>query len=188
MSKNRLKTCVTEKSETKYLLDYQLSRDVYNVSKSLLEPNKCYNNTFNITSNIPSFLDSSEIKIMYCLMLRKDINMFNRHCCILYKNKIIDPTALFWSNIDTLYPLFFYYPLEVYTLDKYTEVLSENYGQVELYNLLLQKEIDMHNTLITRSYQRNYGELGEFLERVYKKDLFGGIKLYQSNHGIIKLK
>ena len=188
MCKDGFKTHIINKSATKYILDYQLSKDVYNVSKSILNPNKCYNNTFNITSNIPSFLDSSEIKIMYCLMLRKGINMFNRHCCILYKDKIVDPTALFWNNIDILYPSFIYYPIEVHTLDIYTDMLSKNHGHVELYNPLLQKEIILHNALVSEGYQRNYGELGEFLQRVYKKDLVNGIKSYQFNNGIIKVK
>ena len=61
-----------------------------------------------------------------------------------------------------------------------------NRGHIELYNELLNQEIQLHNKLVSRDYHRNFGELGEFLERVYNKDLMKGLNEYKINKGIIK--
>ena len=191
MNEDRIKTNETSKFEiSEFHINYELSRIIYDELESILERNKCYDNIFRTISNLSKFLDIvdiNEIKVAYCLILDKDINMFNRHCCLLYQDKILDPTALFWSNIDTRYSTFLYYPLGCFSIEGYSDVLHQNMSDgIELYKLLLQREIELHNYLIKEGHLRNFGELGEFLERIYSKENFiDGLKGYQEQGGII---
>lgn len=167
-----------------YKLDYKLSKELFKSNRRLFNSNECYNNIFNLIPSISSNKD--DIKVAYGFVYTAGINMFTRHCFVLYKDKIIDPTAMFWTNINTLYDTFYYYPMIEFSIENYLDILDRNKGHIKLYNELLTDEIQLHNELINLGYQRNFGELAEFLERIYKKDLIKGLNEYQINNGIIK--
>ena len=169
---------------TQYKLNYQLSKEIFGTNRDNFKPNQCYNNTFLLVSN--RNIDTNRIKIVYGFIYRKDINIFTRHCFVLHEGEIIDPTAMFWNNVDTLHDTFYYYPIIELNIEEYLNVLDKNRGRIELYNELLNQEIQLHNKLVSRDYHRNFGELGEFLERVYNKDLMKGLNEYKINNGIIK--
>ena len=167
-----------------YKLNYQISKEIFETNRDDFKPNQCYNNIFLLVSN--RNIDTNRIKIVYGFIYRKDINIFTRHCFALYDNEVIDPTAMFWINVDTLYNTFYYYPIIELNTEEYLNVLDKNRGHIELYNELLNQEIQFHNKLVSLGYNRNFGELGEFLERVYNKDLIKGLNEYKINNGIIK--
>ena len=77
---------------------------------------------------------------------------------------------MFWTNVDT----FYYHPMIEFNIENYLNVLYKNRVYIELYNELLNYDIQLHNKLINLSYHRNFGELGEFLEWVYNKHLIKG--------------
>lgn len=165
-----------------YYLDLKLSQKVYNSNKNVLEIGKCYNNIFNIITT-PELV-SRDIKIAYGFIYRKSINMFTRHCFVLLKGKIVDPTALFWS-VANVQNIVTYYPFKLYNTDEYLSALSENNRLPDLYEELLEEEIDAHNRLIKLGFTRNLLEVGEFLQRVYGKNLLEGIEEYNKNNKVI---
>lgn len=121
------------------------------------------------------------------MLYREDTNMFNRHCCILYDGMVVDPTAPLWKGIKKSFHMFRYYIVNTYTSEQYFDILDTNKGYPEFYKELLEEEIKIHNALIRENYLRNFGELGEFLERIYGRNIGKGILEYQNNRGIIKI-
>lgn len=49
---------------------------------------------------------------------------------------------------------------------------------------LLEEEIDAHNRLITEGFNRNPIEEGDFLQRIYKENLWEGIREYNKNNKV----
>lgn len=170
-----------------FRLNYELSQEIFNRNKDSIRINDCYKNVFNIIASLPTKINMEDVRIMYCMLYREDTNMFNRHCCILYQDMVIDPTAPLWKGIENSFHVFRYYVINTYNSEQYLDILDLNEGYPELFEELLEEEIKIHNALIRKNYARNFGELGEFLERVYKKNLGTGILEYQNNQGIIKI-
>lgn len=170
-----------------FRLNYELSQEVYNRNKDSININECYRNVFNVTASLPQEINMRDARIMYCMLYREDTNMFNRHCCILYQDTVIDPTAPLWKSAKNSFHMFRYYIINTYTSEQHLDILDLNNGHLEFFEELLEEEIKIHNALIRKNYARNFGELGEFLERVYKKNLGTGILEYQNNQGIIKI-
>lgn len=166
----------------KYYLDLKLSEKIYNSNKNVLEIGKCYNNIFNIITC--KELVSQDIKVCYGFVYRKDLSMFNRHCFIVLNNKVVDPTALLWS-VKNVADITIYYPFKTYSFRKYLSVLSENNRLPDLYEALLKEEIDAHNMLIQKGFNRNPLEEGEFLQRIYGKNFWEGIENYNKNNKLI---
>lgn len=165
----------------KYYLDYELSKKVYNSNKNVLEIGKCYNNIFNIITT-PELV-KQDIRICYGFIYRKSINIFSRHCFILLKGKVIDPTTLFWSEqnkADTI----IYYPFKAYTFHEYLSVLSKKVNKTDLYEELIKEEVQAHNNLVELGFDRNPMETAEFLQRVYKENLWEGIREYNKNNKV----
>lgn len=165
-----------------YYLDFKLSEKIYDSNKNVLEINKCYNNVFNIITT--KELVSQDIKVCYGFIYRKDLSMFNRHCFIILGDRVVDPTALFW-DIENVADITIYYPFKTYEFNEYLSVLSENNRLPDLYEVLLEEEIDAHNRLILKKMKRNVLEEGEFLQRVYGKNLWEGIENYNKNNKLI---
>lgn len=165
-----------------YYLDFKLSKKVYNGNKDLLEIGKCYNNIFNIITS-PELV-SRDIKVCYGFVYRSDLSMFSRHCFILSERKVVDPTVLFWSVADVK-NIATYYPFKVYNVDEYLSILNKNSGWVDLYEELLEQEIQAHNRLISKKMKRNVLEEGDFLQRIYKENLWEGIENYNKNNKLI---
>lgn len=165
----------------KFYLDLKLSQKIYNSNKNVLEIGKCYNNVFNVITCRE--LISEDIRICYGFVYRKDLSMFNRHCFIVLNNKVVDPTALLW-DIENVADVTTYYPFKTYTFTKYLSVLSENNRRADLYEVLLKEEIDAHNRLIQKGFNRNPIEEAEFLQRVYGKNLWEGIREYNKNNKV----
>lgn len=169
-----------------FRLNYRLSEEVYNRNKDSIKINECYRNVFNAIVSLPPEINTRDVRIMYCMLYREDTNMFNRHCCILYNGMVVDPTAPLWKGIKKSFHMFRYYIINIYTSEQYFDILNINKGYPEFYKELLEEEIKVHNALIEKGYLRNFGELGEFLDRVYNKDLVKGLNEYKINNGIIK--
>lgn len=163
----------------KYYLDFTLSKKIYNSNKNVLEINKCYNNIFNITTCRD--LVSKDIRVAYGFIYRSDLNMFTRHCFILLNNKAIDPTVLFW-NTKNVQDIVTYYPFKIYHMREYISTLAENNRWTDLYEGLLEEEIQAHNRLIDMNFERNILEESEFLQRVYKKNFWKGVDDYNKNN------
>lgn len=163
-------------------LDYELSKKVYNSNKNLLEIGKCYNNIFNIITC--KELVNQDIQIAYGFVYRKDINIFSRHCFIILEGRVVDPTALFWKA-ENIEDIAIYYIFKAYIFDEYLSVLSKNNRWTDLYEVLLEEEIQAHNKLIQKGFNRNVLEEGEFLQRVYGKNLWEGIENYNKNNKLI---
>lgn len=166
----------------KFYLDLELSEKIYNSNKNILEIGKCYNNVFNVITYRE--LVSEDIRIAYGFVYRKDLSMFNRHCFIVLNNKVVDPTALFWG-IENVADITTYYPFKIYSFSEYLSALSENNRRADLYEALLEEEIDAHNRLITEGFNRNLLEEGEFLQRIYGKNFWEGLKNYNKNNKLI---
>lgn len=165
-----------------YYLDLKLSQKVYNNNKDLLEIGKCYNNVFNIITCRE--IVNKDIKIAYGFIYRKSINIFSRHCFILLEDKtVIDPTTLFWKA-ENVADTIIYYPFKAYTFHEYLLVLSKKANRTDLYNELLKEEVQAHNNLTELGFTRNPMEIGEFLQRVYKENLWEGIEEYNKNNKV----
>lgn len=162
-------------------LDYELSKKVYNSNKNLLEIGKCYNNIFNIITC--KELVNQDIQIAYGFIYRTDINMFTRHCFVLLKGKIVDPTALFWS-VANVQNIVTYYPFKLYNTDEYLSILSKKNNRTDLYEELIKEEVQAHNNLVELGFDRNPMEIAKFLQRVYKENLWEGIREYNKNNKV----
>lgn len=165
-----------------YYLDFKLSKKIYNSNKNKLKKSECYNNIFNIITT-PELVNK-DIKIAYGFIYRTDINMFTRHCFILLNNKVVDPTVLFWS-VTNVQNIVIYYPFKIYSFDEYLSALSKKANRTDLYELLIKEEIHAHNKLISMNFTRNLLEVGEFLQRAYKENLWEGIENYNKNNKLI---
>lgn len=85
----------------KYEIDYENSKFVYNQNKNILKIKECYYNIFNLINKYPNMFLTGIYKIVYCYVTINNYdNLYCRHCCILYKNKIIDPTIFCYSKND----------------------------------------------------------------------------------------
>ena len=82
-----------------YKLNYKLSKEIFETNRDNCKLNQYYNNTFPFVSNIN--IDTNKIEVLYGFIYRKDINIFTKYCFVLYSKRIIDHTAMFWSNVDT---------------------------------------------------------------------------------------
>ena len=165
----------------KFYLDLELSKKIYNSNKNILEIGKCYNNIFNIITCRE--LVNKDIKIAYGFIYRKSINIFSRHCFIVLKGKVIDPTTLFWKA-ENVADTIIYYPFKAYTFDEYLSVLSKKANRTDLYKELIKEEVQAHNNLVELGFDRNPMEIGEFLQRVYKENLWEGIEEYNKNNKV----
>ena len=63
-------------------------------------------------------------------------------------------------------------------------VLSKKANRTDLYNELLKEEVQAHNNLTELGFTRNPMEIGEFLQRVYKENLWEGIREYNKNNKV----
>ena len=88
-----------------YKLNYKLSKEIFETNRDSFKLKQYYNNTFPFVSNIN--IDTNKIEVLYGFIYRKDINIFTKYCFVLYSKRIIDHTAMFWSNVDT----FYYHPM-----------------------------------------------------------------------------
>lgn len=165
----------------KYYLDLKLSKKIYNSNKNKLKKSECYTNIFNVITS-PELV-SQDIKIAYGFIYRKSINMFTRHCFIILEDKVVDPTILFWS-VANVQNIVTYYPFKVYNVDEYLSILSKKNNKTDLYELLIKEEVQAHNNLVELGFVRNPLELGEFLQRVYGKNLLEGIEEYNKNNKV----
>lgn len=166
-----------------YYLDLKLSQKVYNSNKNVLEIGKCYNNIFNIITT-PELV-KQDIRICYGFIYRKSINIFSRHCFILLEdNTVIDPTTLFWKA-ENVADTIIYYPFKAYTFHEYLLVLSKKANRTDLYEELIKEEVQAHNNLVELGFDRNPMETAEFLQRVYKENLWEGIENYNKNNKLI---
>lgn len=95
----------------------------------------------------------------------------------------MEPIEITLSQINATTIHFYYYPMKEFSVEDYLDIIDENRNHIELYNKLLNHETQLHNELINLGYKRNFGE---FLVRVYKKDLMKGLNEYKINKGIIK--
>ena len=90
----------------KYLLDYELSKTIYEQCKHLIAPKECYNNIFHVLTQYPHKFQSGDWKIDYGYVSSVR-NLYCRHCFILCEDKVIDPTLVITNNSeDNLYFVF----------------------------------------------------------------------------------
>lgn len=120
----------------------ELSREVYEHCKKVLEMKMCYNNVFNIVSDFHyshNFRDGGEWKIAYGYYSIFD-RFYARHCFIVNnKNEVIDATV--FTQSENVQKERDYFSFKVFNnYDEYEKALWENDREPALYRVLRKEE------------------------------------------------
>lgn len=135
-------------------MNLELSRDIFKICKDSIEMKLCYNNTFHVASQLmfSRKLDKSNLKIAYGFVDRKSIGMFFRHAFLIYKEEVIDVTALLWrEDIENEYKELDYYTFKEYSFsdfDAYIDDISDNDGYPALNRVLVEEETVVSDKLM----------------------------------------
>lgn len=78
-----------------YKIDYELSKEMYEEHKDLIQLKQCYNNCFEVAMSDRRFnFFNKEIKMGYCYMDIGFVGILVRHCVLItHDDKLIDVTA-----------------------------------------------------------------------------------------------
>lgn len=143
-----------------YELNHELSKKVFEQNKEKIQLNMCYKNIYLIYDC--KELEGYNYQIAYGFLLDEDI--CTRHCFILLDNKtVVDPTAfLFLSKKELELNIVRYCIIKTFnTTDYLVQTLRNN--SLSLTNLLINKEIEMHDKLIKYGFKRNEYEIDSFI-------------------------
>lgn len=144
-----------------YKLDYKLTKEIFEKHKDKIQLNMCYKNIY-LSYNSPE-LQSYNLEIAYGFLL--DEGICSRHCFIFLKdcNVVVDPTAfLFLTKAELEINAVRYCIIKTFNTTEYLiETLRSN--DLSLTNLLIEKEIKMHDKLMKYGYKRNEYEVDDFI-------------------------
>lgn len=144
-----------------YKLNYKLSKEIFEKHKEKIQLNMCYKNIYLIYNCLE--LKNYNYQIAYGFLLDEDI--CSRHCFIFLKdcNTVVDPTAfLFLTKAELEINAVRYCIIKTFNTTEYLiETLRSN--DLSLTNLLIEKEIKMHDKLVKLGYVRNQYELDDFI-------------------------
>lgn len=173
-------------------LNLDLSMKVYEEVEHKIELRNCYNNTFYtisyILENMYKFKEIKDYKISYGF-IKKSISgydMLFRHGYItINDNEVVDVTACLWYDVKEKYDEYEYYTFKEYDLDSYLNTLMEFDGLPALYGDTINEELRLYSKFVKDGIQYNPIDHMDFMQRIYKNDIFRGIEEFENKTSII---
>lgn len=139
-----------------YKLNYYLSKKIYKHHKQKIYLNRCYMNIYLLRNCME--LNKYLYTIAYGFLLHDGI--YTRHCFILLSNgTVIDPTIFI---VNEKYD-FEYFIIKDFTLMEYMQQIIANDYDLSFVDLLINKEIELHDELKKQGYERNICEYEDFM-------------------------
>lgn len=133
----------------KYFLNEENSLSLYKENKSKIIAKDCYHNIFRLISKYRKEFTSGDWKIAYGYISSVD-NIFCRHCFILFKDKVIDPTVYATnSNNSTRH---YYVFTEFSSIDEYLDAIEKENGYPALNKILINEDTAAQKWALDNGY------------------------------------